>query len=109
MEKRLDKLEEKLDTIIEKLQDQNLTLARNTDSLVIHEKRTDLAEQKLNVLELEYKAHFNKDELVLGSIEEKLTPIYKHVTLVNAMVKYVLPAVTAVLAFLFKIGVIKLK
>ena len=107
MQKRLDKLEEKIDLIVDKLHDQNVTLARNTESLILHEKRTDIAEQKLNLLENEYKEHSTRDMLRLENIESKLDPIYKHVTVVNTAFKYIIPAVAGILGFLFKIGIIK--
>jgi vacuolar-type H+-ATPase subunit H len=106
MEKRLDKLEERLDTIIDKLHEQNVTLARNTESLIIHEKRTDLAEQKLELLQKAYSEHAIKDDLILQSIESKLNPIYKHVSVVGVILKYVLPAIAGIVGFLYKLGII---
>lgn len=108
MEKRIDKMDAKLDIIIEKLHEQNIVLARNTDSLIVHEKRTDLAEQKLELLQVEYKAHSAIDEARLGDIEAKLDPIVKHVNIVNAAFVYVIPALAAILGFLLKFGIIKL-
>src|SRR5574343_603622 len=108
MEKRIDKLEEKIDVIIDKLHQQNLTLVRNTESLEVHEKRTDIAEQKLGLLEKEFIEHSSKDDLVLSEINTKLTPIYKHVNVVNVILKYVLPALAGLITFLLKIGFIKI-
>lgn len=107
MQKKLDKLEEKIDIIVDKLHEQNVTLARNTESLILHEKRTDLAEKKLNLLEIQYKEYSTKDAVRLENIESKLEPIYKHVNIVSVVFKYVLPTMAGILGFLFKIGVIK--
>lgn len=104
---RLVRIEDKLDKISEKLQETNVTLAENTQSLIIHEKRTDLAESRLSLLELQLKENTTKDKIILENIETKLEPIHNHVTIVNAIVKYVAPAIAAILVFLFKIGIIK--
>lgn len=104
---RLIRIEDKLDRLTDKLQDTNVILAENTKSLVIHEKRTDIAEQKLGLLEIEFKAHSAKDEIILENIDTKLGPIYTHVNLVNVTIKYVIPAVVGVLGILFKLGLLK--
>ncbi len=104
---RLIRIEEKLDKLADKLHETNIVLAENTQSLIIHEKRTDIAEQKLGLLEAEFKEHSAKDEIILESINVKLQPIYNHVTLVNLTFKYVLPSAVAVLSILFKLGILK--
>lgn len=109
MEKRIDRLEEKLDTVIEKLHEQNVILARNTESLIVHEKRTDLAEQKLELFQNEYERRLVLEDKVLNAIQDKLEPISKHVTIVNAVFKYMLPAISGLVVFLVKIGIIKFK
>lgn len=110
MEDKLNRIEEKLDKVIEKINDTNVILAKNTESLIIHERRTDIAEQKLSLLEREYHEHSAKDDIILQDISKKLEdidPIKKHVAVVNAIVKYVIPATIAILTFLFKIGILK--
>lgn len=108
MEKdRLIRIEDKLDKLAEKLQETNITLAENTQSLIIHEKRTDLAENKLNLLEVEFREYTARDRVVLKDIETKLEPIHNHVTIVNVLFKYIIPAVAAILIFLFKMNIIK--
>jgi chromosome segregation ATPase len=108
MEKdRLTRLEDKIDKISDKLQEINLVMVENTQSLIIHEKRTDLAEKKLSLLEDEFKEKSQEDKASIGKIETKLEPIHNHVIMVNTILKYVLPSVLAILAFLLKIGIIK--
>jgi len=104
---RLARIEDKLDKIAEKLQETNIVLAENTKSLIIHEKRTDIAENKLNLLEVQFKEYIARDSVLLQEIEEKLEPIHTHVTAMNIVLKYIIPAVGGLLVFLFKIGVLK--
>jgi hypothetical protein len=104
---RLIRIEEKLDKLSDRLHETNIVLAENTQSLIIHEKRTDIAEQKLDLLESEFKKHSATDEVILGDINSKLNPIFNHVTLVNLTFKYVLPSAVAVLSILFKLGILK--
>lgn len=104
---RLNRIEDKLDKISEKIEEINVTMAENTKSLVIHEKRTDLAESRIALSELQLKELSTRNKIVLDNIEEKVAPIYKHVTIVNVLVTYILPAMAAILVFLFKIGIIK--
>lgn len=104
---RLIRIEDKLDKLNEKLQETNIVLAENTQSLIIHEKRTDLAENKLNLLEVQFKEYTARDRVVLEDIESKLEPIHNHVTVVNVVFKYILPAIAGVLVFLFKMGILK--
>lgn len=89
MDQRIDRIEGKLDVIVDKLSDLNVTLARNTQSLEIHEKRTDIAEQKLD------------------SYEKRMDKMDNHVRLVNFVVFKVVPAAAAVVWFLYKVGAIK--
>ena len=51
IDKQHDKLEEKMDVVIIKVNDIHHELSRNTDSLVIHEHRTTLAEKRLEHIE----------------------------------------------------------
>lgn len=55
MEKRLDRLEEKVDLVIEKLGKTNEILAINTEQLTIHIKRTALLENRVDPIETAYK------------------------------------------------------
>jgi chromosome condensin MukBEF ATPase and DNA-binding subunit MukB len=104
---RLDRIEDKLDKLTEKLQETNVILAENTKSLIIHEKRTDIAENKLNLLEVQFKEYITRDRVLLDKIETKLEPIHNHVTAMNIILKYIIPALTGLLVFFFKIGVLK--
>jgi len=105
---RLLKIEEKLDSITEKLHQTNIILAENTQSLIIHEKRTDLAEKKIELVQQRLDKQLEKESGILREIEEKLQPIREHVTLVNVVFKYVIPTLAATLLFLIKIGIVKL-
>lgn len=103
---RFDRIDQQLDRIVDKQMDMTVTLAENTKSLIIHEKRTDIAEKKLSLLELEFKTYSERDRVSMEAIEKKLTPIHTHVTIVNVLVKYVIPASAGVLVFLYKMGLI---
>lgn len=48
MEKRFDRIEEKLDEVKDELSTTNIILAKNTESLEYHIKRTDLLETKVS-------------------------------------------------------------
>lgn len=104
---KLDRLEEKIDKISDKLNEINVTLAENTQSLIIHEKRTDLAERKIELQEIRLNEQIQQDHKILNKLEEKIQPIQQHVNLVNAIVKYVIPASAAVITFLYKLGILK--
>ncbi len=104
---KLNKIEEKIDKINEKLNEIHVTLAENTQSLIIHEKRTDLAEKKLEVLENELKDKVEIDAVSIKEIHKKIEPIHDHVIVVHAVVKYVIPAVLTVLAFVYKFHIFK--
>jgi chromosome segregation ATPase len=104
---RLSKIEEKLDTITEKLHETNIILAQNTQSLIIHEKRTDIAEKNIEIVQQRLEKQLETESTVLSEIEEKIAPIQEHVMLVNLIFKYVLPAIAAVVLFLVKVDVIK--
>lgn len=65
-DKRLERLEEKVDKLTEYYHNQNTTLERltvvlekNTDSLITHEKRTTLAEDKLDKFEMKFEKHLS--------------------------------------------------
>ena len=97
---RLTRIEEKLDNITDKLHETNVILAENTQSLIIHEKRTDLAEKKMEILEAKLEKQIDKESIALKEIQE-------HVSLVNVIFKYVIPSIAAICLFLFKLGIIK--
>ena len=108
MEKnRFDRIDAQLERIVDKQIETTVILAENTQSLIIHEKRTDIAERKLNLLELEFKTYAEREKAALGAIEEKLNPIHTNVTIVNVLVKYIITAAAGVLVFLYKMGVFK--
>lgn len=90
MDQRINRLEEKLDTkldaIVDKLHSIDVTLVRNTQSLEIHEKRTDIAEQKLDAYEV------------------RLDKIDSHNKTVTFIFLKVIPAAAGVIAFLYKMG-----
>ena len=60
MDKLLDKIEKKLDLFNDKLHDIDKTLVRNTDSLEIHIRRTELLERDVAPI----KAHVAKVEVI---------------------------------------------
>ena len=104
---KLAKIEEKIDKINEKLNEIHITLAENTQSLIIHEKRTDLAEKKLELLELEIEQKDQINSNTIKDLHTKIEPIHDHVIIVNAVLKYVIPAICTVLAFFYKFNIFK--
>lgn len=74
MDGRLNKIEEKLEVVVEKIHAIDKTMERNTASLEEHVKRTNL-------------------------LEEKLTPVEDHVKAVNAVLKFI--GALSILAGLF--------
>jgi tetrahydromethanopterin S-methyltransferase subunit G len=100
---RLIRLEDKIDKITDKLNEVNVTLAENTQSLIIHEKRTDIAEKKLDTFEKQR----SEDKIRFDEIEKKLDPVYSHVILLNAFVKYGVPIIAAAATLLLKFEVLK--
>lgn len=104
---KLFKIEEKLDSIVEKLNETNTILAANTQSLIIHEKRTDIAEKNIEMLQIKFEKNIEDKNSTLMEIENKLNPIRDHVNLVNAIFKYVIPGLAAGILFLFRLGIVK--
>ena len=43
----------------------------------------------------------------MDTIEKKIEPIYDHVVIINAAIKYVIPALAALVAFLYKFEIFK--
>lgn len=87
MKEQLDKIEEKVDRIEDKISNIDITLAKQAKDLEHHIYRTDLAEENLESLRVEFQ------------------PIKKHVALVDASLK-VIGAVASVITFVM--GVYKL-
>jgi len=104
MENRLNKIESKIDSILEKIEEQNRILEKNTDSLVIHEKRTDLAEHKLKILEMELERMRQQESEEIKAINAQLHPITTHVHAVGWVFKYVIPAMAAIIVAMYKMG-----
>ena len=94
MEKRLDKIEEKVDIIVDKLYSIERILDKNTESLIIHEKRTNIAEQKLEVLE----AHVNKSSSTLKA----------HIKAIEWLFKYVIPCTIGLIVAAYKLNLFSL-
>jgi chromosome segregation ATPase len=67
--KLLEKLDEKLDKVEERLNNIDITLAKNTQSLDEHIRRTELAEEAIVI------------------IKDELKPIQKHVTQVHTILQ----------------------
>lgn len=83
--KSLDKLEQRMLDLADKMEQLNLTLVRNTNSLERHEYRTTLAEDNIRLL------------------REEIRPIKTHVQLMNSSAK-IITVVGAVVIFLQKMG-----
>ena len=107
IEEKLNKIDDKIDKIVDKIHETNIVLAENTQSLIIHEKRTDIAEAKLGILEIEFKEYAALDRNMLSELQKQIEPISKHVTIINTTVKYIIPAAAGILVFLYKIGIFK--
>ena len=65
IDKRHDRLEDKIDIIIVKQNETHNQLKRNTDSLIKHEHRTYLAEKRLEFIE----RHVDKINLILDFLK----------------------------------------
>ena len=74
---KVEKLDSKIDTISSDIVEIKITSARHDENLKLHMKRSDLAEEGINLL---------KDELV---------PIKKHVNYVDGIVKFLAVMSTA--------------
>jgi hypothetical protein len=75
--------------------------------MIIHEKRTDLAEKKLELLELEIEQRDEANLSTVKDLHKKIEPIHEHVIIVNAVVKYMIPTIFTVLAFFYKFNIFK--
>lgn len=103
---KIDKVEHKIDKLQDEMVEIKTILARNTESLIIHEKRTTLAEARLREIELDMQEHKTYSNTILFQISEKLKPINQHITIVHTLTVYIVPAIAAIITFLYKIGVI---
>ncbi len=116
-------MEMKLELILDKLHDIDITLAENTKSLIIHEKRTDLAERRIETMNEridELKDRENEQFEKLGksvedkfsAIEEKILPIKNHIEVLDKvfglMWKVIIPSLAAVVGALYKFGIISI-
>ena len=120
---KLTTIEMKLESIIERLHEMNVTLAENTKSLIVHEKRTDLAERKMEILNdridsLKSDEHAQFKELTqtvdrkFTDLESKLNPIKNHVEVLDKVFgmtwKVIIPGLVAAIGILYKLGVLKI-
>jgi uncharacterized membrane protein YheB (UPF0754 family) len=87
VDSKLEKMNEKLDAIVAKQGEMNITLVRLTDSVEVHVKRSDLLEERV--------------DLLAGDLK----PVEDHVTMVNGALKFLvyLGAVVGLVAGLLKI------
>jgi hypothetical protein len=97
-------LESKIDAILLEIEKQSRILERNTQSLIIHEKRTDLAEHKLKILEMELERLKEEEKEQYKEINDKLEPIATHVNAVGWILKYLIPAGAAIIVAMYKLG-----
>jgi hypothetical protein len=120
---KLTVIEMKLESIIERLHEMNVTLAENTKSLIVHEKRTDIAERKMELLNdrvdsLKEDEHAQFKELTqivdrkFGELEAKLTPIKNHVEVLDKVFgmvwKIIIPCILTSVGILYKFGILKI-
>ena len=85
MEKKLEKLEEKIDSIADQIASIDKTLVANTIILEEHQRRSLANEKAVELLE----AH----------LQSQLTPIAKHVHVVNLLGKVALTVLSSSLGF----------
>lgn len=112
-------IEHKLDSIVNKLHEMNLVLSKNTESLITHEKRTDIAERKMEILnarideikdkEKEQFAELHDDvHEQIEKLNDQITPIKIHVESVEKVIsmifKVVIPCFVGILALMYKLG-----
>lgn len=103
MEKKLDKIEGKIDKLIDQVNEVNVTLAKNTESLILHEKRTDLAEQRIAHIEdiiLQKQVEYDS---TLKELIKEISPIKSHVAAIGFTFKYIIPAFSAASALMWKL------
>jgi hypothetical protein len=98
MDQKLNKIDDKLDKIVEKLHGIELQLTRNTDSLEIHEKRSDINEQEIELVQKEVAT-------LLTKFDKDFQPVKDHVKHVNFVMFKVVPAIAGTI--LFAIAIIR--
>jgi archaellum component FlaC len=69
---KVEKLDSKIDTISSDIVEIKITSARHDENLKLHMKRSDLAEQGINIL------------------KEELVPIKKHVHGIDSIIKFIM-------------------
>jgi hypothetical protein len=74
-DKRLERIENKIDKITDKQQDQHVTLVRLTDQVEIHVKGIRQTHERIDLQRRE--------------IDKELAPVVKHVAMVNAGIKII--------------------
>jgi hypothetical protein len=79
------KISDKIDLLIDKHHDLHVQLVRNTDSLIVHEKRTDLAEKRLEHVE-QHITRVNKVIDCLTPSKKKIAIILLIISLVSGSV-----------------------
>lgn len=89
------KISDKIDLLIDKHHELHVQLVRNTDSLIVHEKRTDLAEKRLE--------HVEEHIIKVNKIIEYLTPSKKKI----AVILFVLSLLTGTIDLNSKNSIIK--
>jgi len=90
-DERLERMESKLDKVVDQLGQLNVTLSRNTDSLEYHVKRTDILEAEIHPM----KAHLAHIE-VKKAARQSIMHFTKWAASIAA-------AATAVAAFVLKL------
>lgn len=117
---KLTLIEHKLESIIQKLHDQNIILSKNTESLITHEKRTDLAERKIELLSLrideikdQEKEQITEVKHQISDLHTELLPVRIHIQSVEKVItiifKVVIPCFVGILALMYKLGWIEIK
>jgi hypothetical protein len=76
-----EKISDKIDLLIDKHHDLHIQLVRNTDSLIVHEKRTNLAEKRLKHVE-------------------------EHITKINKMIDFFTPTKKKIIIILILLGLV---
>lgn len=95
MEKRFDKIEEKLDQITTTLADIKVTQAEQAKDLKYHIKRTDLSEERITVVE--------EKMLSLLSVKDNFSGIWKMGGVIGGVIAGVVGLITIIQFILTKI------
>ncbi|MFZ4411440.1 MAG: hypothetical protein ACOYOV_00055 [Bacteroidales bacterium] len=97
MDQKLNKIDDKLDRIVEKLHEIEIQLTRNTDSLEIHEKRSDINEQEIELVQKEVST-------LVCTFQESLHPITEHIAHVKFVLFKIVPAVSGTILFVLAVA-----